>query len=78
MSGFREAFPNLKFWGAADLIAEGDYVVRRWEGGGTHRDQPSRTSWLDLFQLRPAENAVHGNDRIANREWQDRGGDRSG
>jgi predicted ester cyclase len=24
------------FWGAADLIAEGDYVVGRWEGGGTH------------------------------------------
>ena len=36
MSGFRKAFPNLKFWGAADLIAEGDYVVGRWEGGGTH------------------------------------------
>jgi hypothetical protein len=24
------------FWGAADLIAEGAYVVGRWEGGGTH------------------------------------------
>ena len=36
MSGFREAFPDLDFWGAADLIAEGDYVVGRWEGGGTH------------------------------------------
>src|ERR1700721_891509 len=36
MSGFRAAFPNLKFWGAADLIAEGEYVVGRWEGGGTH------------------------------------------
>jgi predicted ester cyclase len=35
-AGFREAFPNLNFWGAADLIAEGDYVVGRWEGGGTH------------------------------------------
>jgi predicted ester cyclase len=23
-------------WGTADLIAEGDYVVGRWEGGGTH------------------------------------------
>src|SRR5471030_568399 len=37
MTGFREAFPNLAFAGAADLIAEGDYVVGRWEGGGTHR-----------------------------------------
>jgi predicted ester cyclase len=36
MEGFRAAFPDLKFWGAADLIAEGDYVVGRWEGGGTH------------------------------------------
>jgi predicted ester cyclase len=36
MSGFREAFSDLKFWGVADLIAEGDYVVGRWEGGGTH------------------------------------------
>ena len=36
MTGFRQAFPDLKFWGAADLIAEGDYVVGRWEGGGTH------------------------------------------
>ena len=36
MTDFRAAFPDLKFWGAADLIAEGDYVVGRWEGGGTN------------------------------------------
>jgi predicted ester cyclase len=36
MMSFREAFPYLNFWGAADLIAEGDHVVGRWEGGGTH------------------------------------------
>ena len=36
MTGFREAFPDLSFAGAADLIAEGDYVVGRWVGGGTH------------------------------------------
>jgi predicted ester cyclase len=36
MTGFREAFPDLNFWGTADLIAEGDYVVGRWNGGGTH------------------------------------------
>src|ERR1700758_725957 len=35
-AGFREAFPDLSFSGAADLIAEGDYVVGRWEGGRTH------------------------------------------
>jgi predicted ester cyclase len=36
MTGFRKAFPDLDFEGAADLIAEGDYVVGRWKGGGTH------------------------------------------
>jgi predicted ester cyclase len=36
MTGFRQAFPDLNFTGAADLIAEGDYVVGRWKGGGTH------------------------------------------
>jgi len=37
MTDFRAAFPDLNFWGTADLIAEGDYVVGQWEGGGTHR-----------------------------------------
>jgi predicted ester cyclase len=36
MVAFREAFPDLSFAGTADLIAEGDLVVGRWEGGGTH------------------------------------------
>ena len=36
MSDFRKSFPDLGFSGTADLIAEGDYVVGRWEGGGTH------------------------------------------
>lgn len=36
MTGFREAFPNLAFAGAAELIAEGDHVVGRWIGGGKH------------------------------------------
>ena len=36
MSDFRVAFPDLNFWGVADLIAEGDIVVGQWEGGGTH------------------------------------------
>jgi predicted ester cyclase len=38
MTDFRAAFPDLNFWGTADLIAEGDYVVGQWEGGGTHTD----------------------------------------
>jgi predicted ester cyclase len=36
MIGFREAFPDLGFSGVGDLIAEGDHVVGRWVGGGTH------------------------------------------
>src|SRR6202035_1621679 len=36
MTDFRAAFPDLNFWGTADLIAEGEYVVGQWEGGGTH------------------------------------------
>ena len=32
---FSAAFPDLNFWGTADLIGEGDYVVGQWEGGGT-------------------------------------------
>lgn len=36
MKGFREAFPDLSFSGVGELIAEGDYVVGRWQGGGTH------------------------------------------
>jgi predicted ester cyclase len=37
---FRAAFPDLNFWGTADLIGEGDYVVGQWEGGGTHTGEP--------------------------------------
>jgi predicted ester cyclase len=36
ITDFRAAFPDLNFWGTADLIAEGDFVVGQWEGGGTH------------------------------------------
>src|ERR1700704_5003993 len=36
MTDFRAAFPDLNFWSTADLIAEGDYVVGQWEGGGTY------------------------------------------
>jgi predicted ester cyclase len=33
---FRQSFPDLNFGATADLIAEGDFVVGQWEGGGTH------------------------------------------
>jgi predicted ester cyclase len=45
MTDFRAAFLDLNFWGTADLIAEGDYVVGQWEGGGTHTG-PAFTDFL--------------------------------
>jgi predicted ester cyclase len=39
MAEFRDAFPDLNFWGVGNLIADGDFVVGRWEGGGTHTGQ---------------------------------------
>ncbi|CUM53659.1 unnamed protein product [Debaryomyces tyrocola] len=45
LSEFREAFPDLSFVAyGAPLIAEGDYVIGRWIGGGTHIG----TSFADL------------------------------
>src|ERR1700750_1812947 len=35
MTGFRAAFPDLKFWGTADVTRGGDYVVGQWEGAVT-------------------------------------------
>jgi predicted ester cyclase len=45
MTDFRAAFPDLNFWGTANLISEGDYVVGQWEGGGTHTG-PAFTDFL--------------------------------
>jgi hypothetical protein len=42
---FRKAFPDLNFWGVADNRRR-DYVVGRWEGGGTHTD-PRSAFWID-------------------------------
>jgi predicted ester cyclase len=36
MTEFREAFPDLNFRVVGDLIAEGNHIVGRWEGSGTH------------------------------------------
>jgi predicted ester cyclase len=36
MSEYRAAFADLCFRPVGDMIAEGDRVVVRWEGGGTH------------------------------------------
>lgn len=39
MADFRAVFPDLSFAGAADLIAEGDYVVGQWVGAVRTRAQ---------------------------------------
>ena len=36
MEDFRAAFPDLAFAASAPLLAQGDLVVGRWIGGGTH------------------------------------------
>jgi hypothetical protein len=52
MTDFRKAFPDLYFWGTADLIAEDDYVVGQWEGGGTHTGPRSVTSFKGRCRLK--------------------------
>lgn len=37
---FRASFPDRAFGGTAELIADGDYVVGQWIGGGTHTGGP--------------------------------------
>jgi predicted ester cyclase len=37
---FRGSFPDLAFGATAELIADGDYVVGQWIGGGTHTGGP--------------------------------------
>ena len=55
MTDFRAAFPDLNFWGTADLIAEGDTVVGQWEGGGTHTGPAFKDFLLwGAFPPRPA------------------------
>jgi hypothetical protein len=77
MTDFRAAFPNLNFWGTADLIAEGDCVVGQWEGGGTH----TGPAFKDFPRWRPArqygpEDALHRRHRPQTQGRQDYRGDR--
>jgi hypothetical protein len=58
MSDFRAAFPDLNFWGTADLIAEGDYVVGQWEGAAPTRVLRSRISLSAACRPRPAARCI--------------------
>lgn len=53
MQGFRQAYPNLAFWQVGELIAEGDYVIGRFDGMGTHTGQ----SFNDPIVGVPGENS---------------------
>jgi predicted ester cyclase len=50
-----EAFPDLGFDVVGELIAEGDYVVGRWEGGGTHTGPAFGDLPVGSSRLRPAK-----------------------
>jgi hypothetical protein len=55
MTEFRDAFPDLNFWGVGNLIADGDFVVGRWEGAVLTRVRPLVISvWVRSPQLRVA------------------------
>ena len=79
MKDFRKAFPDLNFWGTADLIAEGDYVVGRWEGGGTHTG-PAFSDFLvgSLPANTGKAHEVHRHDGAEGEGREDRRGDRAG
>jgi predicted ester cyclase len=47
--GFHETFRDLEFHNAADLVAEGDYVVGRLEGGGIHTGPTFTDAFVGFF-----------------------------
>lgn len=55
MMAFRDGLPDLGFSGTADLIAEGDFVVGRWEGGSGRRMRFSGVTVLRLENGKIAE-----------------------
>jgi SnoaL-like polyketide cyclase len=62
MTDFRKALPDLNFWGVADLIADGDYVVGRWEGGGTHTGAAFGDFLVGSLREHRSENAIYRYD----------------
>ena len=70
MTDFRKAFPDLNFWGAADLIAEGD--LRRRPMG---RRRNPYGAGIQRFPRRIAagqhrsQNEIHRHDRVETQGW---------
>ena len=71
MTDFRAAFPDLNFWGTADLIAEGDYVVGQWEGGGTHTGPAFRLPDRQPACSNRAQDAFHRHYGAEGGQWKD-------
>jgi len=78
MTNFREAFPDLNFWGAADLIAEGDLCGRPL-GRRRHAlwSSTQRFSHGIIAGSDRTEDAIHRNDRAESKRRQDCRRDRS-
>ena len=74
---FRAAFPDLNFWGTADLIAEGDYVVGQWEGGGTQTGEAFDDMPAARCPPGPGRRCASPALRAEGREWPHHRGDRS-
>jgi len=53
MTDFRKAFPDLNFWGAADLIAEGDYASADGKAAEPTRGRHSAISSSDRCRPTP-------------------------
>jgi predicted ester cyclase len=67
VSRFRDGFPDLKLR-LLDAVAEGEYVVVRWEGSGTHQGrfavfEPTGRSvtitGIDIYRLIDGKVATH-------------------
>jgi hypothetical protein len=64
MTDFRAAFPDLNFWGTEDFIAEGDYVVRQWEGAPLRRPKRASLTRLPLGEKSVRNGLAAGGNRI--------------
>src|SRR5262249_31564289 len=70
---FRAAFPDLNFWGTADLIAEGEYVVGQWRWHA-HRESLQRSAHRFPTGGLGQEDPLHWNLRAPSKKWPDHRG----
>jgi predicted ester cyclase len=79
MTEFRAAFPDLNLWPVGKLIAEGDYVVGRWVGGGTHTSPASSDLPVGSLPVTSGKKIRFTVTPVFRHQgWQDRGRNRRG